>query len=129
MKQFTFILFFVAITFNVLAQTTTETKNHLVTPSGHGWLYEKSCINKWRVTFENKTQQTITSITFELIITNKESEDIVYQETHTVDYTLKAGERAASPYFDLSEPLCVDYGRLTKFSDYYSRRTQVTDFK
>jgi len=129
MKQFTFIFFIVATAFNALAQTTTETKNHLVTPISHGYLYEKSCINQWRVTFENKTQQTITSITFKLNITNKESGEIVYQETHTVNYTLKAGEKAASPYFDLLEPVCMDYGRITKFFEYYGRTAQVTDFK
>ena len=128
MKRIFFIFFIVSSALNVLAQTKTVTKNHLVTPTGHEWLYEDTCINKWSVTFENKTNQTITSITFKLIIKKIESEVTVYQETHTVNYTLKAGERALSPFFDLSELLCVDY-RSRRLLSNYSKSVQVLDFK
>ena len=126
-RFFIFIFFIVASAFNVLAQNTTETKNHLVTPTGHGFRYEQFCINEWRVTFENKTKETITSITFKLIIKNRESEDIVYQDTHTVHYTLKAGETARSPDFDLSEFFCVNVADVTLSN--YSISARVIDFK
>ena len=50
-------------------------------------------------------------------------------DSHRVDYKLKAGETARSPYFDLSEPLCLDYDILTNFSKLYSRTAQVIEFK
>ena len=119
-----FLLSFVA--FNSKAQT--ETKNHLINPTHHQWKWnEDGCFNKWSVTFENKTKQTITSITFRLIIEDKESRVVRYKKTHTINYTLNAYESVPSPYFNLSQEVC-GLKNPSNLEGYYYY-TEVISFK
>jgi hypothetical protein len=114
------------ISFNTKAQT--ETKNHLVNSTYHQWKWnEDDCLNKWSVTFENKTKNTITSITFMLVIEDKESGVVRYKKTHTVNFTLNAYEAAPSPYFSLSQELC-GLKNTDDLNGYY-KHTKVLSFK
>ena len=105
MKHLIFIFLTTLLSLNLNAQS--QTKNHLVDDTYHQWKWnEDGCFNKWSITFENKTQQTITSVTFRLVIEEKESGVVRYKKTHTVNLTLNANETAPSPYFNLSQELC-----------------------
>ena len=99
------IFFGLIISLHLSAQT--ETKNHLIDDTYHQWKWnEEGCFDKWSVTFENKTQKTITSVTFRLIIKEKETDVVRYKKTHKVDLNLLSYEIAPSPYFNLSHELC-----------------------
>ncbi len=126
MKGLTLIYMIFAVVLNSTAQT--ETKNHLVDATYHQWKWnEDGCFNKWSVTFENKTKSTIVSITFRLIIEEKETKTIRYKKTHTVNYTLGAYETVPSPYFNLSQELCGLKNRHNLEGYYYY--TEVISFK
>ena len=105
MKKISLILVILSVVLNAAAQT--ETKNHLVNATYHQWKWnDDECFTKWSVTFENKTKQTITSVTFRLVIEEMETGTIRYKKTHTVNITLNPFETAPSPYFNLSQELC-----------------------
>ncbi|GAA4071427.1 hypothetical protein GCM10022389_15830 [Flavobacterium cheonanense] len=126
MKKLTLLFAFFTVLLNVTAQT--ETKNRLVDDTYHQWKWnEDGCFNKWSVTFENKTKQSITSITFRLVIKEKESGVVRYKKTHTVNYSLNAYETAPSPYFNLTQELCGLKNRNTLEGYYYY--TEVLSFK
>jgi hypothetical protein len=81
--------------------------NNNVFNTYHQWAWnEDGCINKWSITFENNTKQTISNITFRLVIQDKESGVIRYKKAHTVNFTIEAEETVPSPYFNLSQELC-----------------------
>ena len=111
------------VSLNLNAQT--QTKNHLVDDTYHQWKWNKDfCINKWSVSFENKTKKTITSLTFRLVIKEIESGLVRYKKTHTVNISINANETVPSPYFNLSQELCG----LEDIEDYYYF-TEVIAFK
>ena len=126
MKGLTFIYLIFVVTLNATAQT--ETKNHLIDDTYHQWKWnEDGCFNKWSVTFENKTQKNISSVTFRLIIEEKESSVIRYKKTHTVTLNLLAQEVVPTSYFNLSQELCGL--KNTDDLEGYYYYTEVISFK
>jgi hypothetical protein len=105
MKCFSILVVFLLVVSEVFGQS--DTKNHLVDANYSQWQFsDYDCLKKWSVTFENKTKQTITSITFRLIIEEKETEIIRYKKTHSVNVSLAPSEISPSPYFSFSQELC-----------------------
>ncbi len=126
MKKLTLIYVILAVVLNSTAQINR--KNHLINYTYHQWQWNKyGCLDKWSVTFENKTKSTIVSITFRLIIKELETKTILYKKTHTVNYTLGSYEIVPSPYFNLSQELC-GLKNIQSLEDYHIN-IEVISFK
>jgi hypothetical protein len=116
------------LTYTLNLHAQTQTKNHLIDGTYHQWrINEYDCIDKWSVTFENKTQKNITSITFKLIIKEIKTGIVLYKKTHTVYLNISSDEIVPSPYFNLTQELCGLYN--IEDLEEYDIYTEVIGFK
>ena len=86
---------------------------------------DPTCTIKSRITFQNNTNKTISSITFWLIVSENEEEEkrIVYKRKHTVNYIIKPEEVVPSPIFTWS---CCS---ATTYNDSCSYKIDVIGYR
>ena len=86
--------------------------------------YENPCDIESSIRFENKTNKTISSITFWFIITEIKTNTVQYRKKHTVAYTLKSQEIFDYPKFNWRFCGMNDY-----FGDNYNWDVIIISYK